>query len=222
MAKFSNTFIDILLQIQWWIYVIQEEDLYASIFPTAVTHSILRKCQLSVENLTSLCCYKMIAIDSESFCCCKWNYLFLISLPWKYASTSIAWSHFPVRCWLGLFMIFLLCLMATSGWAHNVHNLIFLLNWNKVSFQQMQYKRTVNMLIFSGIWLFLRKCFTNLSAVLISVAISCNYPIFSQTALAYTDWILSSTFSRVFGRYKLSAQSSLTQCTLQVICLGDR
>lgn len=41
-----------------------------------------------------ICCLKMVAIDSKSFCCCMQSDLHVISLSWNYSGRDISRSNF--------------------------------------------------------------------------------------------------------------------------------
>ena len=59
------------------------------------THIILRISWVYWENLAQAWCFKVIVVNSESFCCCMQSDL--ISSPLKYTGRGITSSHFSVR-----------------------------------------------------------------------------------------------------------------------------
>ena len=61
------------------------------------TYIILRISWVYWENLAQARCFKVIVVNSESFCCCMQGDLHLISSPSKYTGRGITSSHFSVR-----------------------------------------------------------------------------------------------------------------------------
>lgn len=66
---------------------------------TEITHSILRRSWVFVENVLPDCCFKMIVIDSNQFAV-QCNIIFIWSLPREYSDRGITWFHFFFRHWL--------------------------------------------------------------------------------------------------------------------------
>ena len=108
-------------------------------------------------------CFKMVVIDSKSFCYCMQSDFHVISLWWNNAGRGISRSNFFDIFW-----------DSTSYF----HIVIFLLDWNVVSLQQMQHQGTVSILIFPDIpWLLLKECFYDLIAINISTVLSLQHQI---------------------------------------------